>query len=157
MRTFCFKLYQSRHNAKLHAQINAAGLTFNHCIALHRRYYKIFGKYLNQNKLKKHLTKLKKIPKFKYLLEYGAQAVQNVVERIDRAFELFFRNVKRKTRCSPPKFKKVKGSNNRRRAKMELARLYRKTFNQRHDFHFKLVWTQDRRFGFQRVHEYFEV
>ena len=108
MKTFCFKLYESEHNVKLHKQINAAGLTFNHCISLHKRYYKLFGKYLNPNKLKKHLTKLKKISKFSYLLEYGSQAVQDVVERINRAFELFFGNLKRKVRCSPPKFKKVR-------------------------------------------------
>ena len=104
MKTFCFKLYKSEHNSKLHKQINAAA----YCIALHKRYYYLFGKFLNQNKLKKHLTKLKKLPKFSYLLEYGSQAVQDVAERINRAFELFFGNVKRKVRCSPPKFKKVK-------------------------------------------------
>lgn len=108
MKTFCYKLYKSERNAKLHAQINAAGLTYNHCIKLHKRYYKLFGKYLNPNRLKKHLTKLKKLPKYSYLLEYGSQAVQDVVERINRAFELFFGNVKRKVRCSPPKFKKVR-------------------------------------------------
>ncbi|MBR3746427.1 MAG: transposase [Selenomonadaceae bacterium] len=108
MKTFCFKLYKSEHNAKLHKQIDAAGLTYNHCIALHNRYYKLFGKFLNQNKLKKHLTKLKKLSKFGYLSEYGSQAVQDVAERIHRAFELFFGNVKRKVRCSPPKFKKVR-------------------------------------------------
>ena len=108
MKTFCFKLYKSEHNAKLHTQINAAALTFNHCIAFHKRYYKLFGKYLSQNKLKKYLTKLKKIAKFKYLLEFGSQAVQDVVERINRAFELFFGNLKRKVRCSPPNFKKVR-------------------------------------------------
>ena len=108
MKTFCFKLYKSEHNAKLHKQINAAGLTFNHCLALHNRYYRLFGKFLKQNILKKHLTKLKKISKFSYLLEFGSQAVQDVAERINRAFELFFANIKRKIRCSPPKFKKVK-------------------------------------------------
>ena len=108
MKTFCFKLYKSERNVKLHQQINTAGLTYNHCIALHNHYYKLFGKYLNPNKLKKHLTKLKKLPKFSYLLEFGSQAVQDVVERIDRDFELFFGNVKRGVRCSPPKFKKVR-------------------------------------------------
>ena len=48
MKTFCFELYKSEHNTKLHSQINAAGLTFNHCIKLHKRYYKLFGKFLNQ-------------------------------------------------------------------------------------------------------------
>ena len=108
MKTFCFKLYKSELNVKLHTQINAAALTYNHCIALHNRYYKLFGKYLNQNKLKKHLTKLKKISKFSYLLEFGSQAVQDVAERIKRAFDLFFTNLKCKVRCSPPKFKKVR-------------------------------------------------
>ena len=78
MKTFCFKLYKSERNNKLHKQINAAGLTYNHCIALHKRYYKIFHRTLNTNKLKVHLTKLKKISKFSYLLEIGSQAVQDV-------------------------------------------------------------------------------
>ena len=108
MKSFCFKLYKSEHNVKLHSQINAAGLTFNHCLALHNRYYKLFGKFLNKFTLMKHLTKLKKISKFSYLLEYGSQAVQDVAERINRAFELFFDNLKRKVRCSPPKFKKIR-------------------------------------------------
>ena len=107
MKTFCFKLYKSERNAKLHKQINAAGLTYNHCIALCKRYYKIFHTSLNPNRLKVHLTKLKKISKFHYLLEIGSQAVQDVAERIGRAYKLFFRNIARKIRSSPPGFKKV--------------------------------------------------
>ncbi|WP_303692054.1 hypothetical protein, partial [Megamonas hypermegale] len=34
MKTYCFKLYNSKQNRKLHRQINAAGLIYNHCIAL---------------------------------------------------------------------------------------------------------------------------
>ncbi len=37
MRTYRFKLYNSKRNRKLHKQINAAGLVYNHCIALHKR------------------------------------------------------------------------------------------------------------------------
>ena len=108
MKSFCFKLYKSDKNEKLHKQINSSGLIYNHCIALHKRYYKIFGKYLNKNFLQKHLVKLKKSEKFSYLKKIGSQAVQDITDRIDRAFQLFFRNVKRKIRCSPPNFKKVK-------------------------------------------------
>ena len=107
MKTFRFKLYQSERNEKLHKQINAAGLIYNHCIALHKRYYKLFGKYLNKNQLQKHLVKLKKMPKFSYIKEIGSQAVQDITDRIDKAFQLFFSNLKRKVRCSPPNFKKV--------------------------------------------------
>ena len=108
MKTFCFKLYKSERNEKLHKQINAAGLIYNHCIALHKRYYKIFKKHLNKNKLQKHLVKLKKLSQFKYQLEIGSQAVQDITDRIERAYQLFFRNVSRKIRCSPPSFKKVR-------------------------------------------------
>ena len=107
MKSFRFKLYKSDKNAKLHKQINAAGLIYNHCIALHKRYYKIFGKYLNKNQLQKHLVKLKRMPKFGYIKEIGSQSVQDITDRIDKAFRLFFSNLKRKVRCSPPNFKKV--------------------------------------------------
>lgn len=107
MRTYRFKLYKSKRNRKLHKQINAAGLIYNHCIALHKRYYKLFGKSLNMYQLKKHLTKLKKISKFAYMKELGSQAVQDIAQRIDRAYRLFFRNLKHKVRTAPPSFKKV--------------------------------------------------
>ena len=108
MRTYRFKLYSSKRNRKLHRQINAAGLVYNHCIALHKRYYKLFGKLLNIYQLQKHLTKLKGISRFAYIKEIGSQAVQDVTQRIDRAYKLFFRNLKSKIRTAPPSFKKIK-------------------------------------------------
>ena len=107
MRTYRFKLYKSKRNRKLHKQINTAGLIYNHCIALHKRYYKLFGKSLNLYQLQKHLTKLKKISKFAYMKELGSQAVQEIARRIDRAYRLFFRNLKHKIRTAPPSFKRV--------------------------------------------------
>lgn len=108
MRTYRFKLYNSKRNKKLHRQINAAGLVYNHCIALHKRYYKIFGKSLNMYQLQKHLTKLKGISRVAYIKEIGSQAVQDVTQRIDRAYKLFFRNLKYKIRTASPSFKKIK-------------------------------------------------
>ena len=108
MKSYCFKLYRSKRNLKLHKQINLAGRIYNHCIALHRRYYKLFKKYIHKNILSKHITKLKKIEKFSYMKEIGSQAVQNVIERIDKAYQLFFRNIKQKLPCSSPKFKKIR-------------------------------------------------
>lgn len=107
MKTYCFKLYKSKRNRKLHNQINAAGLIYNHCIALHKRYYSLYHKSLNIYALQKHITKLKKIPRFSYFKEIGSQAVQDIAERIDRAYKLFFRNLKHKIRTAPPSFKKV--------------------------------------------------
>lgn len=108
MRTYRFKLYNSKRNRKLHKQINTAGLVYNHCIALHKRYYRLFGKSLNMYQLQKHLTKLKEISKFAYLKEIGSQAVQDITQRIDRAYKLFFRNLKHKIRTAPPSFKKIR-------------------------------------------------
>ncbi len=108
MKTYCFKLYKAKRNRSLHRQINAAGLIYNHCIALHKRYYHLYHQSLNLYALQKHLTKLKKISRFHYLKEIGSQAVQDIAERIDRAYKLFFRNLKQKVRTAPPSFKKVK-------------------------------------------------
>lgn len=107
MKTYCFKLYNSKRNRKLHQEINAAGLIYNHCIALHKWYYHLYHKSLNVYVLQKHLTKLKKIPRFSYLKEIGSQAVQDITQRIDHAYKLFFRNLKRNIRTAPPSFKKV--------------------------------------------------
>ena len=107
MKTYCFKLYDSKRNRKLHGQINTAGFIYNHCIALHKRYYRLYHKYLNVYDLQKHLTKLKKTSRFSCLKEIGSQAVQDITERIDCAYKLFFRNLKHKIRTAPPSFKKV--------------------------------------------------
>lgn len=106
--TYKYKLYQSKHNKHLHRQIDIAGCVWNHCIALHKRYYRLYGKSLNKYKLQKHITKLKKQNKYAFWNQLGSQAIQDVTNRIDKAYQLFFRNVKAKKKTSPPKFKKVK-------------------------------------------------
>lgn len=108
MKTYKFKLYQSKKNRNLHRQIDIAGLIYNHCIALHRRYYKLTGKSLNRYALMKHITKLKGLPKYDHWNLVGSQAIQDIVQRIDKAYKLFFGNLKRGVRTSPPGFKKVK-------------------------------------------------
>jgi len=128
IKTYKFKLYRSKKNRHLHQRINISGIIWNHCIALHRRYYKLTGKSLNAYELMKHLTKLKQLPKYNHWNLVGSQAIQDIVQRIDKAYRLFFGNLKRKAstratrpqrgpgspksqprvRTSPPSFKKVK-------------------------------------------------
>lgn len=108
VKTYKFKLYQQKKNRLLHQQINIAGLIYNHCIALHRKYYSLTGKSLNKFVLMKHLTKLKKLDRYQHWSLVGSQAIQDIVDRIDRAYTLFFGNLKRKVRTSPPGFKKVR-------------------------------------------------
>jgi len=75
VKTHKFKLYQAKKNKYLHQQINIAGLIYNHCIALHRKYYQLTGKSLNQYELMKHLTKLKRLPKYRHWNLVGSQAI----------------------------------------------------------------------------------
>ncbi|MEL7035861.1 MAG: transposase [Cyanobacteria bacterium J06592_8] len=104
MKTLKFKLYQNKRNRYLKRTINAAGVIYNHCIALHKRYYRMWGKHLNCAKLQKHIAKLRKRKKFWQLV--GSQAVQDVCQRIEKAYQLFFKHNKKGVR--PPNFKKVK-------------------------------------------------
>lgn len=64
----------------------------------------MFGKHLNCAKLQKHIAKLRKRNPFWRLV--GSQAVQDICQRIDKAYQLFFKFHKRGVR--PPSFKKVK-------------------------------------------------
>ena len=98
MKTYQFKLYQSKRNKHLHRTINAASSIYNHCIAIHKCYYRLFGKFLNKNRLMKHIARLRN--KNEYWQLVGSQATQDIVQRIDRAYQLFFKHHK-KQRASP--------------------------------------------------------
>ncbi len=108
IKVFSYKLYNSKKNKKLHRTIDSSAHIYNHCIALHKKYYQLTGQYLDQSRLKKHLTKLKKKPQYAHWQEVGSQAIQDIVERIERGYKQFFRRIKKGTgpRVSPPTFKK---------------------------------------------------
>ena len=106
MKAYQFKLYNHKRNRHLKRQIHLAASIYNHCIALHKRYYRLYGKHLDAHRLKVHLTKLKKLERYAHWNQLGSQAIQDVVERIDRAYKLFFSNLKTGRTSSPPSFKK---------------------------------------------------
>jgi putative transposase len=106
VKTFCFKTYHSKKNRYIHNQISLAGEIYNHCIALHKRYYRLYKKYLNAYSLQKHLTKLKKLDKYSHWNQLGSQAIQDIAYRIDKAYKLFFRNQKLGIKSGTPNFKK---------------------------------------------------
>ena len=110
IRTYKYKLYKTKKDKHIHDVINISGIIYNHCIALHKRYYKLYGKHLNKFQLQKHLTKLKKREKYAFWKKVPSQAIQDITVRIDNAYKRFFDYAKRKTkqRVSPPTFKAVK-------------------------------------------------
>lgn len=106
MKAYKYKLYNSKKNKHLDAQIDIAASVWNYCIAMHRRYYKLYGKSLSAYALQKHITKLKKQKRYAPWNSLGSQAIQDVVQRVDRSYKAFFDHVakKRGGRKSPPHF-----------------------------------------------------
>ena len=100
--TYKYKLYRSKKTRHLDELINIACSIYNHCIALHKRYYKLYHKSLNKFQLQKHLTKLKKLGKYQNWKNLGSQAIQQITERIDLAYQKFF-----KKQGGLPSFKKT--------------------------------------------------
>ena len=109
-----YKLYTSKRNRRLHHQINIGGVIHNHCVALHKRYYRRYKTHLSYYRLKAHITKLKKLPKYRWWSQLGSQAIQNIVERIDKGYQRFFQNVRERQagkttqRVGPPTFRQVR-------------------------------------------------
>ena len=62
----------------------------------------MFDKHLNQYRLMKHIAKLRK--RLKYWQQVGSQAVQDIIQRIEKAYTLFLKQHQKGTR--PPNFKK---------------------------------------------------
>ena len=108
VKTYKYKLYRNKKLRHLNQLIELHSEVYNYCIALHKRYYKMYHKYLPANELKKHLTKVKKRADKARWNELGSQSIQDVVERIDRSYKAFFKAKKehRRGRHGAPRFKK---------------------------------------------------
>ena len=111
-KTFKFKLYQSDKNVRIHALIELSAEIYNHCIALHKRYYRFYKKHLTKYPLQKHITKIKARYK-QHWFNLPSQSIQQITERIDNAYQRFYDHIKQRkqglkpaTRVSPPNFKK---------------------------------------------------
>ena len=102
LKTYKYKLYNSKQNKHLKNDLNTACWVYNHCIALHKTYYRLYKKTLNKYKLQKHLTKLKNKQQYQKWNTLNSQTIQDITERIDKAYKQFFKNLKKHR---PPKFK----------------------------------------------------
>lgn len=106
IRTLRFKLMRSKKNRKLHREIEQFARVYNHFIAVIERYYRLFKKHPSANRLKKLLPKLKRTRRFLWLNALPSQALQDVVERIDRAYKRFFEERKKGKKAGRPYFKR---------------------------------------------------
>lgn len=101
--TYIYKIYSHKRNCRLHRQINVGGEIHNHCIRLCKAYYKQYGRTLNFYILKKHITRLKKRPEHAHWNQLGSQAIQDIVFRIKKGYEKFFRRENKR----PPTYRKI--------------------------------------------------
>lgn len=108
-KTYKIKLYRNKKNKHLNRTIDLAGRAFNHAIALHKRYYALTGKHSSQYDLMRHFTKLKKLPKWAWLKEIPSQALQDIIQRIEKGYQLFFKSLRGEIgfKVFPPSFRKL--------------------------------------------------
>lgn len=115
MLTYEFKLYRTHHTKRLDNLIGIAQKTYNHFIKLCQRHYRFYTCHLGLKclslgtqsyKLQKHLTKLKHTNYYSWMNDLNGQVLQNIIERITRAYNLFFKAKKSGKKSSSPKFKK---------------------------------------------------
>ena len=87
MRNTTHKLFQDKTLRHLHDECNICGVVKNHFLALAMRYYRMYGKGLSYSKMSKHLTKLKKLEKYKHWNIPYSWALQNVLKRLAQSFK----------------------------------------------------------------------
>lgn len=103
-KTYKYRLYGDKADKHLRQQLNIAGIIWNHALALQKRYYRLTDNYISLARLKNHVARLRmKSRRFAYWKQLNSQTVQEICERLDDAYQRFF---KRKAK-RPPKFKKV--------------------------------------------------
>ena len=88
---FKFEFFRSKRNKNLDRTINVSAHIWNHSVACHRRYYKMFGKTLPANLLQKHLAHHRN-GRFSHWRNVGSQSVQAVVDRLYRGWQAWFKH-----------------------------------------------------------------
>ena len=86
MRNTTHKLFKDKTLRHLHDDLNIIGVVRNHFLALSMRYYRRYGKGLSYSKMSAHLTKLKRLEKYKHWNIPYAWSLQNVLKRLAQSF-----------------------------------------------------------------------
>ena len=87
MRNTKHKLFHDKLLKYLHDELNICGVVKNHFLALAMRYYRRYGKGKpSYQKMSKHLTKLKRLEKYKHWNIPYAWSLQNILKRLAQSF-----------------------------------------------------------------------
>lgn len=97
MISYKYNIYRSNKTKYLDKMLRECCFVWNHALALQRRFYKLFGKYISVGKMKSHFSKRIK----RNLLH--SQTTQEILERLDASYTRFFKKLAKR----PPKFKRA--------------------------------------------------
>ena len=97
MITYKYKLYRTKKTKHIDMMLREACFVWNHAIALQKRHYSLYHKYISYFDMRKHFSKRVK----RNLLT--CHTMQEILDRLDKAFIRFFEHKAKR----PPKFKKV--------------------------------------------------
>lgn len=98
MIAYKYKLYRTDRTKHLDRMLREACFVWNHALAMQKRYYRLYHKYIGIGKMKAHFAK--RI--HRNLLH--SQTTQEILERLDTAYQRFFNRLAKR----PPKFRKAK-------------------------------------------------
>ena len=101
MRTLTVKLYNNNDFGYLDDMINIAGIIYNTALTIIQDHYTETGRLLDKYELQKQLRDLRNADENRHWRYVGSQAVQDITDRIYRAYRLFFTNKKKGVKCSP--------------------------------------------------------
>lgn len=97
MISYKYKLYRTNKTKHLDRMLLDGAFVWNRALAIQKRYYRLYHKYVSANNMQKHFSKRYKFP----LLH--SQSVQEIIQRLDIAYLRFFNHLAKR----PPKFKKA--------------------------------------------------
>ena len=97
MLTYKYKLYHTKRTKWLDRMLRECAFVWNHALALQRRYYRLYGKYISTVDMQKHYAK-----RVARHLLYSHNTVE-VLQRLDAAYLRFFKGLAKR----PPKFRRA--------------------------------------------------
>lgn len=97
MISYKYKLYRTDKTKHLDRLLREGAFVWNRALAIQKRYYRLYHKYVSVVNMQKHFSK-----RYKFALLHS-QSAQEIIQRLDIAYKRFFDHIAKR----PPKFRKA--------------------------------------------------
>lgn len=98
MIAYKYKLYRTDRTKHLDKMLREACFVWNHALAMQKRYYRMYGKYIDVTRMQQKWVKW-----FGKSGRLHSQTVQEILQRQDKSYSRFFQHIQ----ARPPKFKRA--------------------------------------------------